>query len=148
MRWLRTLVLQLGRAMRKSVFRISDKMRFKPACSATETSLKIEISLVVCLDMVLSNKQKTKVLIRLQGCAGWSAPFLFANAPRQVSPVKVQLNYLYIIRASSRQNGSVGVCEYQRCRPACAATQTDQLLCCSYIESILSKLDSNTILIF
>ena len=34
--------------------------------------------------MILSNKRITKALIRLCGCAGWSAPFLFANPLRQV----------------------------------------------------------------
>ena len=29
--------------------------------------------------MILSNKGITKALIRLRGCAGWSAPLLFAN---------------------------------------------------------------------
>ena len=33
--------------------------------------------------MVLSPKQITKVLIRLPGCAGWSASLLFANVQRQ-----------------------------------------------------------------
>ena len=57
---------------------VSNKGRFKPACSATETSLKNEISLVASLDRILSKKRKTKVLIRLRGCAGWSDPLLFA----------------------------------------------------------------------
>ena len=35
-------------------------------------------------DMILSNKQITKPLISLRGCAGWSAPLLFANPRRQV----------------------------------------------------------------
>ena len=34
--------------------------------------------------MILSTKRITKVLIRLRGCAGWSAPVLFANPRRQV----------------------------------------------------------------
>ena len=34
--------------------------------------------------MILSNTRKTKALIRLRGCAGWSAPVLFANPRRQV----------------------------------------------------------------
>ena len=34
--------------------------------------------------MVLSNKRITKALIRLRGCAGWSATVLFANPRRQV----------------------------------------------------------------
>ena len=34
--------------------------------------------------MFLSKKLITKALIRLHGCAGWSAPVLFANPRRQV----------------------------------------------------------------
>ena len=34
--------------------------------------------------MTLSIKRITKALIRLRGCAGWSAPVLFANPGRQV----------------------------------------------------------------
>ena len=34
--------------------------------------------------MIPSNKRKTKALIRLRGCTGWSAPMLFANHRRQV----------------------------------------------------------------
>ena len=34
--------------------------------------------------MILSKKPITKALIRLRGCAGWSAPVLFANPRRQV----------------------------------------------------------------
>ena len=45
----------VGSDTRKSVFRVSDKVRFKPACSATETSKRIEISLVASLDMILSS---------------------------------------------------------------------------------------------
>ena len=35
-------------------------------------------------DMILSNKHITKALIRLRGCAGWSAPLLFTNHQRPV----------------------------------------------------------------
>ena len=34
--------------------------------------------------MELSKKRITKGLIRLRGCAGWSAPVLVANTRRQV----------------------------------------------------------------
>ena len=34
--------------------------------------------------MILSKKRITKALIRLRGCAGWSAPVLFAKPRRQV----------------------------------------------------------------
>ena len=33
--------------------------------------------------MILSNKRKTKALISLHGCAGWSAPLLFAHPRTQ-----------------------------------------------------------------
>ena len=69
----------MGPDTTKPVFEFSDKVRFKPAWSATETSQNSKTSLVASLDMILSNKQITKVLIRLRRCAGWSAPLLFAN---------------------------------------------------------------------
>ena len=34
--------------------------------------------------MILSNKRKTKALIRLRGCADWFARVLFANHRRQI----------------------------------------------------------------
>ena len=45
---------------------------------------KIEISLIATLDMFVSHKRKTKMLISLCGCTGWSAPLLFANPWRQI----------------------------------------------------------------
>ena len=43
------------------------------------------------LDMILSNKWITKALIRPRGCAGWSAPVLFAYLRRQGSHVEAQI---------------------------------------------------------
>ena len=43
----------------KPVYRVSDKVGFKPVSSATETSKKIEISPVASLHMILS-KSKNK----------------------------------------------------------------------------------------
>ena len=40
--------------------------------------------LVAGTDMIHSNKRITKALIRLRGCAGWSAHLLFTNLRRQV----------------------------------------------------------------
>ena len=77
-------LLLIGRHRNKSVFRISDKASSKPVSSATETTQKNEILLVASLDMLLSKTRITKALIRLHGCAGWSAPVLFANPSRQV----------------------------------------------------------------
>ena len=45
---------------------------------------EIEISPVASLQIILSKTRIIKALIRLRGCAGWSAPVLFANPRRQV----------------------------------------------------------------
>ena len=41
--------------------------------------------------MILSNKLITKLLIRLRGFAGWSAPLLFANTKDKFSCVKTDM---------------------------------------------------------
>ena len=75
---------KMGLVARKPVFGVSDKASLKQVSSATEISLKIEISPVASLHIILSKTRTTKALIRLRGCAGWSAPVLFANPRRQV----------------------------------------------------------------
>ena len=67
-------------------------MRFKLACSATETSQNKEISLVGSLDVIFSNKRITKVLSRLRGCAVLSAPVLFANTEDRFYRVEAYLS--------------------------------------------------------
>ena len=80
----------LGHVARKPVFGVSHEV-IKPACLATETSWKIAISLMSSLDMILSNMHIKKALIRLRGCAGWSAPLLFANTKNRVSCTEAHL---------------------------------------------------------
>ena len=63
---------------RKPIFEVCDQMRLKPACLATVTSYRLEISDIASRGITLSRQQTTKALIRLRGCAGWSAPLLFA----------------------------------------------------------------------
>ena len=52
---------------------------------------KFEISLVASLDMLLFNKRITNALIRLHGCAGWSALLLFAIPEDRFSRVNAHL---------------------------------------------------------
>ena len=66
---------------------VSHQVMLKPVSSATETSY-VENLLEESLDMVCSKKQITKALISLRGCAGWSAPFLFANSEDRFSHVE------------------------------------------------------------
>ena len=49
---------------------------------------KLHFFLVASLDIILSNKRITKALIRLGGCAGWSAPLLFTNPEDRCSHIK------------------------------------------------------------
>ena len=55
-----------------------------------------KILLEASVDMILSNKQKTKALIRLPRCAGWSAPLLFANPKNRFSRVEAHI-HVYIL---------------------------------------------------
>ena len=55
----------------------------------TET-MKI-VGYLASLDVILSNKRITKALIRLHGCAGWSAPLLFLNPRRRFSRVDAHI---------------------------------------------------------
>ena len=48
---------------------------------------KLKFDLKQGLGMILSNKRITKVLTRLCGCAGWSAPLLFADSEDRFSHV-------------------------------------------------------------
>ena len=93
----------MGLVVRKTVFGGGgggfDKECFKPVSSAKETSLKIEISPAASLHMILSKKQNKKALIRLRGCAGWSAPVLFTNPEVRVSHVEAHIIALFMIRA-------------------------------------------------
>ena len=57
--------------------------------------------------MILSNKPITKALIRLCGCAGWSAPLLFTTPEDMFSRNEAQFIFLILsknIWTSSREN--------------------------------------------
>ena len=77
----------MGLVAIEPVFGVSEYVISKPACSATETSQSVESSLVASLEMILSDKGITKVLIRLPECAGWSVSLLFANPKDRFSCV-------------------------------------------------------------
>ena len=63
---------------------ICDQLRFKPAYSASEAILRLEILDIETRGIILSRQRTTKALIRLRGCAGWSAPLFFAYGIRHV----------------------------------------------------------------
>ena len=71
---------KMSLVMRKPVFGICDQVRFKPACAATEARYRLESSDIESRGIILSRQWTTKELMRLRGCADWSAPLLFAYA--------------------------------------------------------------------
>ena len=74
----------MGLTATKSVFGVPDKVRFKLPAQLQRLARKMIFFSVASLAMVLSKTQIAKALIRLRGCAGWSAPVLLANPRRQV----------------------------------------------------------------
>ena len=74
-------------------------MRTKLACLATETICKVKILPVASVDtsMVFFYRRLTKALISLRGCAGWSAPLLFADPRRQIFSGEAQMPVLDLL---------------------------------------------------
>ena len=130
-------------------------MRPKPVSSATETSKKIGILLVASSDMILYKERMTMALIRLRGCAGWSAPLLFANHRRQVFshrgpyhllyPLLVHLKRLCIKQCGPRSDCSSGFTLFV-CMPKLVLDvsiykqQTTCLHLCSFIIEMFNSL--------
>ena len=73
----------IGPRCKKNSLGGSEKVRFKPVCSAPKTSLSFEISIILSLDIILSKKQIIKPLIRLLG--------LFANPEDRFSHDEIQI---------------------------------------------------------
>ena len=63
---------------------VCDQVRLKPACSDTEESYSLESLDLESTHTILSRQRTTKELIRLRGCASWSAPLLFAYGIRHI----------------------------------------------------------------
>ena len=68
----------------------------------------------------------------------WFEPYLFRKTRRGFLAAR-------FIWASTWENLSSEVCEQQRRRPACPYPQSDQRLCYSLLESIISKLATSEI---
>ena len=64
--------------------------------------------------MIISKKRITKALISLRGCAGWSAPSLFAYPPAKTGFLVMRPNFVislylhqYFVHASSEGSGEI-----------------------------------------
>ena len=86
---------------------VSDQVRLKLACSATETSMRLETLVTECRNITLSRQRTTKVLIRLHGCAGWSAPLLFVY---DIKHFLWHSSYVFTDHTSCKNTGWNGCC--------------------------------------
>ena len=110
-----TKAIYMSHDTTKHVFGVSDQARHKPACTDTEASLSLEISAIESRDILLSKQQTTKAqislhiqaLIRLRGCAGWSAPLLFAY----------HIRHIFSWPGSYVKAASTNLVQYQRSGP-------------------------------
>ena len=82
---------QLSLVTRKPVFGVCDQVRHERACVATEATQRLEISDLETRGIILSRQRTTNALIRLRGCAGWSASLLFAYGINRFSHDVAQL---------------------------------------------------------
>ena len=83
----------LGLDATNPVFGVSDKRNSSQSPQLQKLARNL---LVASLDMILSNKRITKMLIRLGGCAGWSLPSLFTNTKHRFSCVQAHYYTMYI----------------------------------------------------
>ena len=67
-----------------ALIRVCDQVRHK-LTYATEARKSLDISAIETRGIILSRQLITKVLIRRHGCAGWSAPLLFAYGKNRFS---------------------------------------------------------------
>ena len=65
----------MSHVTRKPVFGVSDQVRLKPAAQLQKLARVLDVA---SRGITLYRQWTMKALIRLRGCAGWSAPLLFA----------------------------------------------------------------------
>ena len=85
--WVKILLQHIRKSlvMTKPVFGVCDQVRHKPACAAIEARKRLKNSDMETRSIILSRQRTTKALVRLRGCAGWSAPLLFAYSINRFS---------------------------------------------------------------
>ena len=99
---------------------VSDRVSLKPVCAATETRQRLEILDFPSISIILSRQWTTKALISLSGCAGWSAPLLFAYGIKQVFFMTRLICFSAFQRSESLSGHDDAECSHH-C-PACNTT--------------------------
>ena len=80
--------------LRKPVFVVFDQVRHKQACSASETSLSLEILDIASRGILLSKQQTAKALMRLHGCGGYTIMILSFRTDRSEQTMQIQIRLL------------------------------------------------------
>ena len=75
---------KMSHITRKCVFGFSTRLDSNWPAQLQRLVKRLEISAIASTGIILSTQRTTKALIRLRGCAGWSAPLLFAYSIRHV----------------------------------------------------------------
>ena len=89
----------MGHNVRKPVFRVSDKVRFKSACSAKKNSQKIEIALVESLDVTFQYSNNKGADQTADAQAGQGFCYFHKHPEGGVSPVEAPIMLLLSIWA-------------------------------------------------
>ena len=92
-------IVIIGFDATKPVFGVSDKARLK-AVSLTRNFARSKSR--------LSNERKINALIRMHGCAGWSAPFLFTSPEDRFTHVKTQFVCIILVPSVNVSSCSFG----------------------------------------
>ena len=80
---IRNSCMHMSLVMRKPVLGVCDRGRLKLACATTEARQRLELLDIETRGLILLFRQQTrKVLIRLYGCVGWSAPLFIYSINR------------------------------------------------------------------
>ena len=92
-------IVIIGFDATKPVFGVSEKARLK-AVSLTRNFARSKSR--------LSNERKINALIRMHGCAGWSAPFLFTSPEDRFTHVKTQFVCIILVPSVNVSSCSFG----------------------------------------
>ena len=151
-------IFYLSNVTRKHVFGVCDQVRLKLACSAIETSQRLEILHLETTDIILSKQRNNKgadhtARVRRLICAfvvriwqkqvfSWRGSIfssylaLWSDQSGKRKLVAWLVIYVYVqIWAAAWQNQENDLCAQRRLRSAFASAQSDQSLRCSHEET-------------
>ena len=104
-------VMYMSLVTRKPVFGVSDQVRLKPACSATEASYRLEISDIETRGIILSRQRTTSAQSDLHLCCSHMAKTGFLMT--WLIFIKIEHNRIQVFIENETKDGSSGVESFQ-----------------------------------